>query len=345
MAKEVMENYSKYFFIASFIGIILLSIYLIKSYIITIIGAILLAYIFFPIYKVIRRAVRKKWLSSLITIILVVIIIIIPIIFAANALITESLLFFHNTKDLDLSKIEDSISPYIDKDIEISKIVTDTLNDFSLSIARSTSDFVVTLPKKILGLFVMLFLMYYLFLNGKALIEKIKGHIPLREKQKEELSKRFNSVIYASIYGIIVTAFVQGAIAALGFWIFGVSSPILWGLVSVVAAILPFIGASLVWLPAAIYKLAIGETFNGLGLLFYGIFIISTIDNVIRPGIVGSKGKVHPALVLLGVLGGLELFGFLGIIIGPLILSILTIFLDLYLLEKINKRPKQKKRV
>jgi predicted PurR-regulated permease PerM len=345
MAKEIIENYSKYFFIASFIGITLLSIYLIKSYIITIISAILLAYIFFPVYKIMKKAVRKRWLSSLITIILVVLVIIIPIIFAANALITESLLFFHQTKDLDLSKIEASIAPYIDKEIELNKVVTNTLNDFSLSIARGTQDFVFSLPKKILGLFVMLFLMYYLFLNGKGLIEKIKGHIPLKERQKDELSKRFNSVIYASIYGIIVTAFIQGAIAALGFWIFGISSPILWGLVSVVAAILPFIGASLVWLPAAIIKLATGETFNGLGLLFYGIFIISTIDNVIRPGIVGSKGKIHPALVLLGVLGGLELFGFLGIIIGPLILSILTIFLDLYLLEKTNKRPKLKKRV
>jgi predicted PurR-regulated permease PerM len=183
----------------------------------------------------------------------------------------------------------------------------------------------------------MLFLMFFLFMEGKEITEKIRNHIPLRAKQKKELSNKFNSVIYASIYGMIVTAFVQGAVASLGFWIFGVESPILWGLVTIIVAILPFVGAALVWLPSAVYKLFIGETFNGLGILFYGILIISTIDNLIRPSIIGSRAKIHPALVLLGVLGGIELFGFLGIIIGPLILSISTMFMDLYFLEKSKK--------
>ncbi|MBT6044725.1 AI-2E family transporter [Candidatus Woesearchaeota archaeon] len=340
MAKEGIEHYSKYFFLASFIGIILLSIYLIKSYIITIVGAVLLSYIFYPIYKNIKTKLRSKKLSSLLTTLLVVIIIIIPIFFAANALISESVQFFHNTKDLDLSSIEQKTAEYLGGDVKISGFISENLNKLSLGIARSTSEVVVGLPKKALGLFVMLFLMYFLFMEGKSIVEKLRQHIPLKAKQKEELVKRFSNVIYASIYGMIVTAFVQGAVGALGFWIFGVNSPILWGLVTVIVAILPFVGAALVWLPAAIFKLAIGETFNGLGLLFYGMFIISTIDNLIRPSIIGSRAKIHPAVVLLGVLGGIEIFGFLGIIIGPLILSIMTIFLDLYLVEKTNTRKK-----
>ncbi len=334
MVKESMEHYSKYFFLASFLGIILLSIYLIKSYIITIVGAVLLSYIFYPIYQGIQGKLRSKKLSSLLTTLLVVVIIIIPIFFAANALISESVQFFHNTKDLDLSSIEQKTADYFGGDVKISGYISDNLNKISLGIARSTSEFVVGLPKKILSLFVMLFLMYFLFMEGKPIVDKLRQHIPLKAKQKEELAKRFSNVIYASIYGMIVTAFVQGAVGALGFWIFGVNSPILWGLVTVIVAILPFVGAALVWLPAAIFKLAVGETFNGLGLLFYGMFIISTIDNLIRPGIIGSRAKIHPSVVLLGVLGGIEIFGFLGIIIGPLILSIMTIFLDLYLVEK-----------
>lgn len=338
MAKESIEHYSKYFFLASFLGIILLSIYLIKSYIITIVGAVLLSYVFYPIYKKINSKIRSKKLSSLFTTILVVIIIIIPLIFAANALISESVQFFYSTSDLDLSSIESATSDKLGGDVEISKYITDNLNKISLGIARSTSEFLVSLPKKIINLFVMLFLMYFLFMEGKHIVDKLRRHIPLKSKQKEELAKRFSNVIYASIYGMIVTAFVQGAVGALGFWIFGVNSPILWGLVTVIVAILPFVGAALVWLPAAIFKLAAGETFNGLGLLFYGMFIISTIDNFIRPGIIGSRANIHPAVVLLGVLGGIEIFGFLGIIIGPLILSIMTIFLDLYLVEKTKTR-------
>lgn len=338
MAKESIEHYSKYFFLASFLGIILLSIYLIKSYIITIVGAVLLSYVFYPIYKKINSKIRSKKLSSLFTTLLVVIIIIIPLIFAANALISESVQFFYSTSDLDLSSIESATSEKLGEDVEISKYITDNLNKISLGIARSTSEFLVSLPKKIINLFVMLFLMYFLFMEGKKITDKLRRHIPLKAKQKEELARRFSNVIYASIYGMIVTAFVQGAVGALGFWIFGVNSPILWGLVTVIVAILPFVGAALVWLPAAIFKLAAGETFNGLGLLFYGMFIISTIDNFIRPGIIGSRANIHPAVVLLGVLGGIEIFGFLGIIIGPLILSIMTIFLDLYLVEKTKTR-------
>tara|TARA_Y100000310_G_C20697615_1_gene826813 strand:+ start:5320 stop:6342 length:1023 start_codon:yes stop_codon:yes gene_type:complete len=340
MAKEMIENYSKFFFVGSFIGIILLSIYLLKSYIITIVGATLLAYIFHPVYLAIKKKLRNKKLSSLVTTILVVVIIIIPLIFAANALLGETVDFFHKTKDIDISSIENKLSDQLKGNVQIGEYVTENLNKLSLAIARGTSEFIISLPKKILSLFVMLFLMFFLFMEGSSLVEKIKDHIPLRAKQKEELAKKFNSVIYASIYGMIVTAFVQGAIGALGFWIFDVDSPILWGLITVIVAILPFVGAALVWLPASIYKLAIGETFNGLGILFYGMLIISTIDNLIRPSIIGSRAQIHPALVLLGVLGGLEIFGFLGIIIGPLILSIATIFLDLYLLEKTSTKKK-----
>ncbi len=334
MSNEVIENYSKLFFITSFVGIILLSIYLIKSYVVTIVGAVLLAYIFYPVYKEIKNKVRSEKVSSIITVLLVVFIIIIPLIFAANALIGESVNFFYKTKDLNLSTIEKKISEKFGENLSLDEKISENLNKISLSIARSTSDFVISLPKKILELFVMLFLMFFLFIDGPSVIEKIKDHIPLKKQQKEELAKRFSSVIYASIYGMIVTAFIQGAIAALGFWVFGIESPILWGLVTVIVSILPFLGAAIVWLPAAIYKLAIGETFNAVGLMIYGALIISTIDNIIRPGIIGSKAKVHPSLVLLGVLGGIEIFGFLGIIVGPLILSILTIFLDLYLVEK-----------
>ncbi|MDP3916713.1 MAG: AI-2E family transporter [Nanoarchaeota archaeon] len=334
MAKEAIAQYSKFFFLASFLGITILSIYLIKSYIITIIGAILLSYIFYPMYTTIRKKIKNKKVSSLLTTILVVILIIVPLVFAANALINESVNFFYHTKDLNISSLEDKVSDYLDSDINIGSYISENLNKISLSIARSTSEFVVSLPKKILEIFVMLFLMFFLFLGGEDLVKKLKKHIPLRSKQKEELANKFSSIIYASVYGMIVTAFVQGAVGAIGYWIFGMESPILWGLVTVVVAILPFVGAALIWLPASIYMLISGETFNGLGLLFYGIFIISTIDNIIRPSIVGSKAKIHPALVLLGVLGGIELFGFLGIIIGPLVLSILTIFIELYLLEK-----------
>tara|TARA_Y100000310_G_scaffold338576_1_gene428587 strand:+ start:1335 stop:2399 length:1065 start_codon:yes stop_codon:yes gene_type:complete len=334
MANNLIEKHSKYFFTACFIGIILLSILLMKSFIITIVGAVLLTYIFYPLNSLLIKAVKSKRIAAFLSVLLVILIIIIPLIFAANALIGESIIFFHKTKNLDISKLEATISEYTSENVEVGEQIKNMLNKFSLFIAKKTSDLLVSLPKKMLEGFVMLFLMYYLFLDGKYVLEKIKDHIPLKRSHRKNITDRFSSVIYASLYGIVVTAFVQGAIGALGLWIFGVQSPILWGLVMIILSMLPFLGAFIVWMPAAIFKLVIGDTFNGLGLLFYGLFIISTIDNVVRPAIIGSKGKIHPALVLLGVLGGLEIFGLFGIILGPLILSIFTVFLELYFLEK-----------
>ena len=101
----------------------------------------------------------------------------------------------------------------------------------------------------------------------------------------------------------------------------------------IILAMLPFIGAAFIWFPASLFKLASGETTNGIGLLLYGLFIVSTIDNIIRPKIIGSRSKVHPSLILIGALGGIKLFGLIGIVVGPLILAILTVFFDLYLSE------------
>ncbi len=329
-----VKKHSKYFFTFSFIAIVILSIFLIRSYIITLIYSFILAYIFYPVYKNIARALRSKNLAAFLTTCIIVLLIIIPLIFTANTLINESLQFFQHVKDIDLAQFNQKIKTYFDINIDIDEYIKDTLNKFALSIAKSTSDFIVSLPKRILHFFVMLFTIFYLLKEGNSLVESFNKHIPLKEKHRRDITAKFGNMVYASLYGVVVTAFIQGILGALGFWIFDVSSPILWGLVTVILAMIPFVGAWVVWFPASLYKIFSGDLFNGIGLLVYGMLVVSTIDNIIRPKIIGSKAKIHPAVVLLGVLGGIEVFGLLGIIIGPLILSILEVFLDLYLLEK-----------
>jgi len=329
-----IEKHSKYFFIACFIGIIVLAVFVIRSYLVTILSGILLSYIFYPLYLKLKKVVRSENLASLLTACIVVVIITIPIIFAANALINESISFFNNVQSLDLSQIESMLPESAKNNIDINEQVRGVLNTFSLALARGTSDFLVSFPKKILQFFVMLFIMFYMFKEGKELVKKIKRHIPLKESHKKHLTERFNGVVYASLYGIVITAIVQGTVGGIGLWIFDVPSPVFWGVVMIVLSMLPVVGSFLVWFPAAVYKLVVGDVFNGVGLLLYGILIISTIDNIIRPKIVGSRGKIHPIFVLLGVLGGLEVFGILGMIIGPLVLAILMVFLSLYLYDK-----------
>lgn len=332
-----VQRHSKYFFTISFIALIVLAIFLIKSFIITLVYSFVLAYIFYPVYKKIAYVLRSKNLAAFFSVCIIVLLIIIPLIFTANTLINESLQFFRQVKDIDLSTFDEKIKANFDINLELDEYIKDGLNKFSLAVAKATSDFLVSIPQRILHFFVMLFTIFYMLKEGKTLVTKFNEHIPLKESHRRDITAKFSNMVYASLYGLVVTAFIQGVLGAIGFWIFDVPSPILWGLVTVILAMIPFIGAWVVWLPASLFKIFSGDLFNGIGLLIYGMLIVSTIDNIVRPKIIGSKAKIHPVVVLLGVLGGIQVFGLLGIIIGPLILSIMELFFDLYIGDKTNK--------
>ena len=185
-------------------------------------------------------------------------------------------------------------------------------------------------PKLILDFFIMLFVIFYTLKDGKNAVNSVMKIVPLKEKSKTLLAKRFSDMVAALIYGIVVVAIIQGAVATAGFYIFGIPSPLFWGLAMTILSILPFIGAWLVWFPAALLRIFAGDLTSGVGLMLYGILIVSTIDNLIRPKLVGIKAKVHPLVILLGVVGGISLFGIIGIIIGPLLLGLLLTFLTIY---------------
>lgn len=328
------RKHSAVFFNSCMVALILLSLYLIRGYVVALVSAFVLAFIFYPLYKKILGVVKNDNAASLITALIVIVITVVPLIFAANAIIKESVELFHVVKDFDTGSLDEKLGDILDREIELESYIRDGLNKIFLFLGRSTSDLLETLPHRIVSLFVMFFALFYLLKEGKNVAEKIQGYIPLKESYRDDVIRKFSDVTYASLYGIVVTAFIQGAIGAIGLWIFGVPSPILWGLVMAIASMLPFLGPYLVWLPAAFIQMASGNMFQGVGLLLYGVFIVSTVDNVVRPKIIGRKGKIHPLLVLLGVLGGLEVFGLLGVIIGPLILALMTVFVQLFFLEK-----------
>lgn len=335
-----LKKYSKYFFIGCFVLIMIISVILIRSFLISILGAIILAYIFYPLYKKLLRKIRNKTLCSLIVTIIVLVVLIVPVIFATNAIINESVSLFYKINNIDSSDINKYIGPYFGENIDIGAYIKNMLNNLSVYIMQQTEKFIWSIPEKFISLFVMFFIIFYSLKDGKSFIKLIGKEIPLREKHKKNLSKKFNSVIYATLYGIIVTSIVAGILGALGFYIFKLGPPILWGLIMAILSMLPVVGASLVWLPVGIYAIVTGNVFAGIGFMIYNWIAVSSMENIVRPKIIGVKGKVHPVFVLLGVLGGLKVFGLIGIIIGPLILSILTLFFEIYISEKHETKGK-----
>lgn len=350
----MIKTYTKYIFLIIFLILLYISFLMIKPFIPVILTSIIGAYIFYPVYKFLYKKTKKKTLSSLIVTILIILIITIPLFFFLNAIAKEAYASYTTiTQTLEKGSIlevecEKGTTCTLLKNIKelttnpkLQSYIEDTTKSITNFISKSVSHFIVSTPRRILDIFVMFFLIFYLFKDGEKIVNKIKHLLPLKSAHRKKIFNQFNNIIYAVIFGYIVIAILQGLIAMLGFFILKVPSPILWGLATMIAALLPFIGTTLVWLPIGLYLILSGYLqgvggliWRGVLVILYGFFIISSVDNIIRPKFISVTAKIHPIISLVGVLGGLFLFGFVGIFIGPLILALLMTFIDIYIKEK-----------
>lgn len=306
------KEFPKYFLIAIFLVLIILAFFVIKDLILSILGAIILAYFCYPVYKKLNSLIKSRTLCSLIVIILLLLVITLPLFFIVKALIFESTQVYNYVNSLNI--ISDPT-------------VNDIVQKGFLFITQIASTFVLSIPKRVISLLVMFFLLFYLLKDGERFVDTLKKRIPLGIKRKTLLFNELRTVTSGVGYGIILTGILEGVIASIGFYLFGVKSYILWGFIIVILAILPAVGASIVWLPAFIIKFVNGETLNAVGILIVGIIISGYFDMILKPKLIGDKTKVHPVIIILGVIGGLKFLGIVGVVFGPLILTtLLTLF-------------------
>lgn len=182
----------------------------------------------------------------------------------------------------------------------------------------------------LIGFFVMLYLLYFFLRDGAELAHMVRGAIPLEASLKRRLQLKFTRVVRATVKGNVVVAVVQGALGGLIFWLLGISSPLLWGVLMALLSLLPAVGCGLVWGPVAIYLLMRGEMVQGVILIAFGVLVIGLVDNILRPILVGKDTRMPDYLVLISTLGGLTLFGLNGFVIGPLIAALFVASWDIY---------------
>jgi predicted PurR-regulated permease PerM len=180
------------------------------------------------------------------------------------------------------------------------------------------------------ALFVTLYAMFFFLLDGRAILQKILYYLPLPPEDENRMLDRFVSVTRATIKGTLVVGALQGALAGLAFWVSGIEGAAFWGTVMAVLSVLPGIGAALVWVPAVLYLALAGQPGAALGLAVWCAAVVGTIDNVLRPSLVGKDTKMSDLMILLSTLGGIVLFGFTGFVIGPIIAALFVTVWDLY---------------
>lgn len=330
MDGSFFQRYSKYNLILLFILIVGVSLYILFSFITSIIFAALVAYIFYPGFKNLNKHIKNKSVCAFILTFAIVFIVIVPLFLVFNQIIIEASSFYQNIGSADLSPISDFLSRVTNSDIDFTLYIKDVALSGVAFIVKSISGFFFTLPQKMIILFVTVFILYYFFKDGDKFVNTFRRIIPFQRKRTNVLLREFNKIISATIYGVFVSALAQGILGTIGLIIFGVPSPIVLGVVMTFLAMLPLVGPAFIWFPAVIFLLVNGDMFNGIALLVYGVFIISMVDNIIKPKIISSKTKIHPVIVVLGVFGGLKVFGLIGIIIGPLFLASLVFLYKSY---------------
>lgn len=328
-----------------------MSLTILKPFIGTILGAIVISYVSYPLYKWLLSRLNSKTISALITTVVIVLVLSLPTVFAINALSKEIFAGYLTAKQylsLGSSAINCQANVVCNlfelaglKDPNSSSFLSDSLGKATAAIFNKLTAYVISLPKLLANIFVAIFLTYYLLKDGHKLVSYMKSLLPIKQANQDLLIKRFNDVTYAVVYGNLIVAIIQGVLTSIGFLIFGVGSPLIWGIVTMFTSLIPFLGAVVVWLPAAILLIISGYTsgdgatlLKGLALLLYGTFIISSMDNILKPKIISGRANLHPALVLLGVISGLSALGITGIILGPVIIALAATIIDVAYRQK-----------
>lgn len=308
--------------------------------------AVVLAVLFAPLQR--RLALRiggRGNLSTLITLCVCLLVAILPVIVITLMLVNEGAAVYERIErgELDVGAFvaqgKDMLPHAIQRQLDRLGLGNfDGLRDRVAQGALQGSQFLATKAfaigqntfEFVVGFFVMLYLLYFFLRDGPELVRTVRSAVPLAEGLKRRLQIKFTRVVRATVKGNIAVAVVQGALGGLIFWVLGISSPLLWGVLMAFLSLLPAVGCGLVWGPVALFLLARGELWQGVTLILFGVLVIGLVDNILRPILVGKDTRMPDYLVLISTLGGLTLFGLNGFVIGPLIAALFIASWDLY---------------
>ncbi|MCX7914284.1 MAG: AI-2E family transporter [Thermodesulfovibrionales bacterium] len=337
---------NKFYFITLLFFLILLgylSYQIFRPFLSPIAWAVVLAIVFYPFFNLIKKYVRWQSLASLITIIVIIFIMIGPFSYVSFLIAMEikdlprylqegGLEDIKRTVETPLVRgiIEKIISTFNIPEGEIEKSIVESLNHFGKRLLDSISKGISNILAIGLNFVFMIIALFFIFKDGGAFLTKIKDYLPFTEDQKNRLVSQTKDVVVSTIYGGVAVAIVQGTIGGITFFLLGISSPALWGLAISIASFIPLIGAFGVWGPMTIYLFIKGEILQGIILALVGTFFISLIDNILKPLIIGGRTKMPVLLIFFSVLGGIQLFGLIGLILGPLVIAIFISVIDIF---------------
>lgn len=339
------DSGSRWTFLILLIAISLAFAAILWPFFAAILWAVVIAILFEPVYRrLLARMPKRRNGAALLTLLLILGMVILPAAILGLALVNEAAGVYQRIQsgEIDPAQIWAGfqagmptwLDPWLDR-LGIGNIAAakSLFGGGAADGIRAILGQALSIGQSLFSLFikltVMLYLAFFLIRDGEGLQQRVRAAVPLRTEDLQLLIDRFTVVVRATIKGSVVVAIIQGVIGGVVLWALGIEAALLWGVLMGAASLLPAVGTGLVWVPMAAYLLVTGSIWQGLVLVFCGLFVIGMVDNVLRPVLVGRETRIPDYVVLIVTLGGLQLFGFHGIVIGPVIAAMFIAVWDI----------------
>lgn len=325
-----------YFFVVVLVAVLALNIAVFWPFVGAMVAALTLSVVFGPVYRGIKKVVGgKESLAAIITVISTLLIIVAPLAFFGTLVFREVGVVYTvfkgggseayiNNLNQTLNSALQKVYPAASFDI---RLIFERVLDF---LVNNVSGIFSGVSGTTFSLFLALMALYYLLKEGDKLKKVVMNLSPLADNYDEDIFSKLSQTVSSVVKGSLLVALVQGMLTGIGFLIFDIPNPALWGAMAVLAALIPMIGTALVLVPALVYLFVAGSTGAALGLMLWGGIIVGGVDNLLRPKLFERGINIHPFFILISVLGGLKFFGAVGFLLGPLFLSLMFSLLDIY---------------
>jgi predicted PurR-regulated permease PerM len=335
------DSHKKWLFMLFFLMIVVLTTFLFRNFLSALFVGGLMAYFIYPLYTKLLKKVKYKIIAQIILSIVSMVfllgilsLIIIPLISQSQELYQKSNDYFSEDKlcifqDSPQCKTLQKVKSFANIN-DFDSTTKNIFKNFSTTLFKNITNVISQVISFLLFIVVVVFSLFYFLDNGKEIRDTLMSVLPLKTSHKQRILNRLKDTINAVVGGNISTALMQGFFGGLIFFILGIPLSLFWGLLIAIFAFVPAVGPGIIWIPAATILFLQGNFVHGIILVVYSILILGSIDNILKPKLIGDKIKLSSFAIFLGVIGGLQLFGFLGLFFGPIIIALLVTCVEIY---------------
>ncbi|XVH32225.1 AI-2E family transporter [Haloferacaceae archaeon DSL9] len=325
------------------IGILvgLLSSLIVLPFLTWILIGVLLAYTLAPINNRLSQRFGAG-LSAGLSILIGLFVIILPIVLILGVAANQAQQLFVAFDPRDVSQLDDVIAERFGVQIDIAALqdaFSSVVRTGARGLAGNLFSIIGGLPELFIGFTVLFFVLFYVLKDGDQAVVWFRTVLPLEPEVREELFTETNLLIHNSLVGTAAVAAAQAVLLGVAFLVLGFGNVIFWVVTTFVAAMIPLVGASIIWFPASIYLFIVGRPVPAIVLLVFGAVVISTVDNILRPIVMRRGTQLSPVITIIGIFGGIALFGFVGLFIGPIVLGMMKLIIDIWVREYPEQAP------